>query len=125
MGGAGTGSLYEDVWVLPAPTAPTGVAKAQNHEYIEGRYAEILFNDSSIQPSQVSLGAFQVKARYSTTDVATISTSHAGLVRPNDVSRATFLRKKMVIRQDRLGTDMRNIEQNDRFPPLSRTLSGR
>ena len=34
IGGAGTGSLYEDVWVLPAPTASTGVAKAQNHEYL-------------------------------------------------------------------------------------------
>ena len=85
--GVGTGSLYEDVWVMPA--APNGIAKAQNHEYIEGRFAEVLFNDSSIQPSQVTLSAFQVKARYSPTDVATISTSHPGLDAVWELTRHT------------------------------------
>ena len=84
-----TGSLYEDVWALPATNRASDVAKAQNHEYIEGRYAEVVFNDSSIQPSQVTLSAFQVKARYSPTDVATISTSHPGLDAVWELTRHT------------------------------------
>ena len=81
-----TGSLYEDVWTLPASS---GVAKAQNHEYIEGRYAEVVFNDSSVQASQVTLGAFQVKARYSTTDVATMASSHPALDAVWELTRHT------------------------------------
>ena len=72
-----TGSLYEDVWTLPA-ASPGSAARAQNHEYITGRYAEVVFNDTSIQASQVTLGAFQVKARYSSTDLATMASSHPG-----------------------------------------------
>ena len=47
----------------PAANGAQGVAKAQNHEYIEGRFAEVVFNDSSIQPSQVTLSAFVVSIR--------------------------------------------------------------
>ena len=95
-----TGSLYEDVWTLPAAAAAAaaaangswsadGAARAQNHEYIEGRYAEVVFNDSSIQPTQVTLSAVQVKARYSTTDVATMATSHSGLDAVWELARHT------------------------------------
>ena len=85
-----TGSLYEDVWTLPsAANGASGVVKAQNHEYIEGRFAEVLFNDSSIQPSQVTLSAFQVKARYSPTSVATMSTSDPGLDAVWELTRHT------------------------------------
>eukprot|EP01050_Picozoa_sp_SAG11_P018783 SAG11_NODE_2894_length_2858_cov_1.730700_2_plen_818_part_00 len=84
-----TGSLYEDVWTLPPAAGPSAVAKAQNHEYIEGRYAEVLFNDTSVQPSQVTLGAFQVKARYSTTDVAIMASSHPGLDAVWEMTRHT------------------------------------
>jgi hypothetical protein len=83
-----TGSLYEDIWTLP-PSSVSGAAKAQNHEYIEGRFAEVRFNDTSVQPSQVTLGAVVVKARYSRTDAATMASSHRGLDAVWEMTRHT------------------------------------
>lgn len=64
-----TGSRYEDVWTLPAAigdaaTGGIGIAKAQNHEYIQGRYGELIFNDTSISIADITVGAWVVRQRY-------------------------------------------------------------
>lgn len=65
-----TGSRYEDKWTIPAAAAgSTGVGSAQsrsvqNHEYIEGRFGELLFNDTAITSADFSVGAWVVRQRY-------------------------------------------------------------
>ena len=66
-----TGSRYEDKWTIPAAVATSSnagvsqVRSVQNHEYIEGRFGELLFNDTSI----TSAGAHSSKL--------TVSCSHS------------------------------------------------
>jgi hypothetical protein len=69
-----TGSKYEDVWTLPA-----GPAYAENHEYITGRYGELVFNDSSVTASDVVIGAWVVNSRYDSEAAATMNSSDINL----------------------------------------------
>ena len=75
-----TGSRYEDVWTLPAATLPlaargasgfsasgfsaSGFSEAQNHEYIVGRFGELIFNDTSVKLEDVEVSAWVVRQRY-------------------------------------------------------------
>ena len=63
-----TGSRYEDLWTLPAPEDVQNVdraasSKAQNHEYIEGRFGELIFNDTTVQLHAINVGAWVVRMR--------------------------------------------------------------
>lgn len=77
-----TGSRYEDVWTLAA-----GKAKVQNHEYIEGRYGELIFNDSSVALSDVQVGAWVVRQRYDT--AASMTSSDPRLDKVWEMTRYT------------------------------------
>ena len=69
-----TGSRYEDIWVLPAAT--NGVAVAENHEYIVGRFGELIFNDTSVNVSDiVNIGALTVQQVYDESLAAKMATS--------------------------------------------------
>ena len=39
-------------------------AQAENHEYLEGRYGELIFNDTTVQLGDVVVGAWVVRQRY-------------------------------------------------------------
>jgi len=70
-----TGSLYEETWTLPK-----GAAQAQNHEYIEGRYGELLFNDTGADAaSHLSVSAWVVRQRYSRAAAANMTSSSTTL----------------------------------------------
>ena len=56
-----TGSRYEDVWTIPKSETPRAV---QNHEYLEGRFGELIFNDSSVTAADVKIGAWVARQRY-------------------------------------------------------------
>ena len=56
-----TGSRLEDKWTIPAAT---GARSVQNHEYIEGRFGELIFNDTSVTPADFQVGAWVVRQRY-------------------------------------------------------------
>jgi len=53
-----TGSRYEDVWTFDRS------ATIRNHEYIEGRYGELFFNETDVSIDSLTLGAWTVKASY-------------------------------------------------------------
>jgi alpha-L-rhamnosidase len=72
-----TGSRYEDKWMIPGASQ---VRSVQNHEYIEGRFGELIFNDTSITSADFSVGAWVVRQRYQNPASMNSSNEHLNAV---------------------------------------------
>ena len=71
-----TGSRYEDKWIIPGSSQ---IRSVQNHEYIEGRFGELIFNDT-ITSADFSVGAWVVRQRYENPAAMNSSDEHLNAV---------------------------------------------
>ena len=81
-----TGSLYEDHWTLSAGHH----VRVQHHEYIEGRYGELLF-ESSCGPllGPPTVGMWVVRASYDQGSAAQLRSSSPALAKVWELARYT------------------------------------